>query len=343
MKNDDGALSFGTAIDMSGFDAGIEQIEGKVAGLTSNVEVETSKISQLLANVPTLNIEVVTNASQSLSTIDTAYAELDRVIDTNRSSVLALEEQYRQLGSEISNLGRQAATPAIQAEYDALKQQQTAIKENIALRKKIVTEAEKVGDELYQTEQRLKKEAAAAEKSANSQVSLRTRLRQLREELVMMEASGQRGTAQYRALQEEAGKLTDAWADATAQATILAHDQRGMQGLISGLSGVAGAFSVAQGTMSLFAGENEDLQKIMVKVQSLMAITIGLQQIQQTLNKRFGIHPRYLEWSQRVVEQAHGTECRRAGRRNRRDRDQYRSTGSQCNGDGRRYCGADGQ
>ena len=285
MKNDDGALSFGTAIDMSGFDAGIEQIEGKVAGLTSNVEVETSKISQLLANVPTLNIEVVTNASQSLSTIDTAYAELDRVIDTNRSSVLALEEQYRQLGSEISNLGRQAATPAIQAEYDALKQQQTAIKENIALRKKIVAEAEKVGDELYQTEQRLKKEAAAAEKSANSQVSLRTRLMQLREELVMMEASGQRGTAQYRALQEEAGKLTDAWADATAQATILAHDQRGMQGLISGLSGVAGAFSVAQGTMSLFAGENEDLQKIMVKVQSLMAITIGLQQIQQTLNK----------------------------------------------------------
>lgn len=285
MKNDDGALSFGTAIDMSGFDAGIEQIEGKVAGLTSNVEVETSKISQLLANVPTLNIEVVTNASQSLSTIDTAYAELDRVIDTNRSSVLALEEQYRQLGSEISNLGRQAATPAIQAEYDALKQQRTAIKENIALRKKIVAEAEKVGDELYQTEQRLKKEAAAAEKSANSQVSLRTRLRQLREELVMMEASGQRGTAQYRALQEEAGKLTDAWSDATAQATILAHDQRGMQGLISGLSGVAGAFSVAQGTMSLFAGENEDLQKIMVKVQSLMAITIGLQQIQQTLNK----------------------------------------------------------
>lgn len=285
MKNDDGALSFGTAIDMSGFDAGIEQIEGKVAGLTSNVEVETSKISQLLANVPTLNIEVVTNASQSLSTIDTAYAELDRVIDTNRSSVLALEEQYRQLGSEISNLGRQAATPAIQAEYDALKQQRTAIKENIALRKKIVAEAEKVGDELYQTEQRLKKEAAAAEKSANSQVSLRTRLRQLREELVMMEASGQRGTAQYRALQEEAGKLSDAWSDATAQATILAHDQRGMQGLISGLSGVAGAFSVAQGTMSLFAGENEDLQKIMVKVQSLMAITIGLQQIQQTLNK----------------------------------------------------------
>ncbi|MCM1301394.1 MAG: hypothetical protein NC250_00845 [Alistipes senegalensis] len=285
MKNDDGALSFGTAIDMSGFDAGIEQIEGKVSELTSNVEVETSKISQLLSNVPTLNIDVVTNASESLSTIDTAYAELDRVIDTNRSAVLELEEQYRQLSTEISTLGQKAATPAIQAEYDALKQQRTAIKENIALRKKVIAEAEKVGDKLSQTEQRLKKEAAAAEKSSNSQESLRTRLRKLREELVKMEAAGQREAPQYRVLQEEAGKLTDAWADATAQATILAHDQRGMQGLISGISGVAGAFSVAQGTISLFAGENEDLQKIMVKVQSLMAITIGLQQVQQTINK----------------------------------------------------------
>lgn len=285
MKHDDGTLSFGTAIDTSDFDAGIERIEGKVSELTSNVEVETSKISQLLTNVPTLNIDVVTNASTSLSTIDAAYAELDRVIDTNRSSVLALEDEYKRLGTEITNIGRQAATPAIQAEYNALKQQQTAIKENIALRKKIVAEAEKVGDSLYQTELRLKKEADAAEKSANKQVSLRTRLRQLREELVMMEAAGQRGTAQYKALQDEAGRLTDAWADATAQANILAHDQRGMQGLISGISGVAGAFSVAQGTMSLFAGENEDLQKIMVKVQSLMAITIGLQQVQQTLNK----------------------------------------------------------
>ena len=70
MKNDDGALSFGTAIDMSGFDAGIEQIEGKVAGLTSNVEVETSKISQLLANVPTLNIEVGTGNPERRSAKD---------------------------------------------------------------------------------------------------------------------------------------------------------------------------------------------------------------------------------------------------------------------------------
>ena len=76
MKNDDGALSFGTAIDMSGFDAGIEQIEGKVAGLTSNVEVETSKISQLLANVPTYLCERDEDRAYVLDHLDELVVKL---------------------------------------------------------------------------------------------------------------------------------------------------------------------------------------------------------------------------------------------------------------------------
>lgn len=284
MKHDDGTLSFGTAIDTSDFDAGIERIEGKVSELTSNVEVETSKISQLLTNVPTLNIDVVSNASQSLSTIETAFAEIDRVRDLNAQGIRELEAEYQRLGQQ-GAAAFNKATKAGDDEFRACQRQQQAIQQVINARKRAISEANKQFDLLVKLEQQMKKEAVAAEKAVNSQVSIRTRLRQLREELVMMEAAGQRGTAQYKVLQDEAGKLTDAWADATAQANILAHDQRGMQGLISGISGVAGAFSVAQGTMSLFAGENEDLQKIMVKVQSLMAITIGLQQIQQTLNK----------------------------------------------------------
>lgn len=284
MKHDDGTLSFGTAIDTSDFDAGIERIEGKVSELTSNVEVETSKISQLLTNVPTLNIDVVSNASQSLSTIETAFAEIDRVRDLNAQGIRELEAEYQRLGQQ-GAAAFNKATKAGDDEFRACQRQQQAIQQVINARKRAISEANKQFDSLIKLEQQMKKETVAAEKAANSQVSIRTRLRQLREELVMMEAAGQRGTAQYKVLQDEAGKLTDAWADATAQANILAHDQRGMQGLISGISGVAGAFSVAQGTMSLFAGENEDLQKIMVKVQSLMAITIGLQQIQQTLNK----------------------------------------------------------
>ena len=58
-----------------------------------------------------------------------------------------------------------------------------------------------------------------------------------------------------------------------------------MRRIIQGLSGLAGGFSAVTGAVSLFAGENEDLQRVMAKVQSVMAITMGMQQVAQTLNK----------------------------------------------------------
>lgn len=131
----------------------------------------------------------------------------------------------------------------------------------------------------------MKKQKEAAEKNVSTQISLRTQLRNVREELALLEANGQRGTEAFKKLQQEAGRLTDAIGDATTQARIFSHDNRGLQGMISGLSGVVGAFSAAQGAVALFAGENENLQKVMLKVQSLMSITIGLQQVANTINK----------------------------------------------------------
>lgn len=381
MKQDDGTLSFGTAIDLTGFDEGMSAMESKVSNLGSSVEHESSKIIQALQNIPTLNIDVVSNAAESLSTIQTAYDEIDRVVDANGAAIRELENEYKRL-SEVEKEAMNNNADAGQIE--AIRQEKQAISEVIAVRQQVIEEAGRAADALLQTEQRLKAEALAIDegtmsaeqmrqklgeigaacmkhetelenlekeyhtlrnamgkafnsgndaeynalskkeallkkeintrkklltelrnqsdvleqnaskiekntettkKNETAQVSIRTRLRQLREELVAMEAAGLRGTAQYEAMREEAANLTDAWSDATAQANVLAHDQRGMQGLISGLTGVSGAFAAAQGTIALFAGENEDLQKIMLKVQSLMSITMGLQQVQQTLNK----------------------------------------------------------
>ena len=65
----------------------------------------------------------------------------------------------------------------------------------------------------------------------------------------------------------------------------MSDDYQNMNTVLEVMGGISGAFSAAQGAVGLFAGENENLQKIMVKVQSLMAITIGLQQVAKTLNK----------------------------------------------------------
>lgn len=281
MNVDDGTLSFGTAIDMGGFDEGMSHIEQKVSEIGEKAEVESSRITELLTSIPDVNIDVVTNAAESLAVIQQGFDEIDRVVDTNKAAIRELEAEYSTLADRINKASQKRDS----GEVKRLKEERKAIQENIAIRKKVIDEAAKTADALAITEKQLKKEAEEASKSAAKHENLRTKIRELKLELVEMEAAGERNTAKYREIQEEVGRLTDAWADASTQASILAHDQRGMQGIISGLSGVSGAMSAAQGAVALFAGENEDLQKIMLKVQSLMAITMGLQQLQAALDK----------------------------------------------------------
>lgn len=215
------------------------------------------------------------------ASIEKGFSDIDAVINLNKSSLETLKAKYKELGSAAA----QAFSEGRDADYRRFTEAQKNIQAEITLREKLIAEAAATADALLAEEQALNKQKEAAEKNANTHVSLRTQLRQCREALVEMEAAGQRGTAEYKAMQQEAARLTDAWADAQAQANILAHDQKGMQGLISGITGVTGGFTAAQGAISLFAGENENLQKVMLKVQSLMSITIGLQQVEQMLNK----------------------------------------------------------
>lgn len=213
--------------------------------------------------------------------IEKGFAGIDRIVDTNKASLAKLQEEYKRLSSEAAK----AFSEARDADYRRYIEAAKNIQSEITLREKLINEAQASADQLLQEEKALKKQKETAEKNVSTQISLRTQLRNVREELALLEANGQRGTEAFKKLQQEAGRLTDAIGDATTQARIFSHDNRGLQGMISGLSGVVGAFSAAQGAVALFAGENEDLQKVMLKVQSLMSITIGLQQVANTINK----------------------------------------------------------
>lgn len=57
------------------------------------------------------------------------------------------------------------------------------------------------------------------------------------------------------------------------------------EGMKSGLEGISGAFTAATSMMELFSAENESLQRIMKKVQLAIAITNGLQEVNNMLNK----------------------------------------------------------
>lgn len=264
---DGGSLSFKSVMDNDQMNTAIDETLRRVQGLSDGT----------VAGGKAMDNAFYTTADN----IRKALGDIGTACQMHEKELQKLEAEYQSLGAKAGD----AFMSGRDKEYQQIQQQQQAIGGEITVRKKLLQELREQSNALENAASKQEEVTQKTERAANAHVSFRTRLREVREALIDMEAAGQRGTAAYTQMQNEAARLTDAMADAQAQANILAHDQRGMQGVISGLTGLAGGFSAATGVVSLFAGENEDLQKVMVKVQSLMAITIGLQQVQQALNK----------------------------------------------------------
>lgn len=91
-------------------------------------------------------------------------------------------------------------------------------------------------------------------------------------------------TAYKQELEQVVKEIGTAYREATKTQTMLSKGGSEMAGVMSGLQGIMGVFTSAQGVMALFAKSNEDLIKIQTRLQSVMAITMGLQQISSTLH-----------------------------------------------------------
>ena len=213
--------------------------------------------------------------------INSGFATIDRIFEENKAALKDLQAQYEELGRKAGK----AFTEGRDEEYRAMTAQQATLQSEINLRQQVVSEAEKQADALMKEEQELNKQREAVEKAANAHASLRSQLRACREELATLELEGKQNTEEYKRLQSELHRLSEAMDAVNTQAGILKKGERGWEGIIRGVSGLTGAFSAAQGAMALFVGENENLQRVMLKVQSLMTITIGLREVQLMLDK----------------------------------------------------------
>ena len=265
---DNGALSFSALLDNSQLDAATEETLRRVMGLTDATVLGGEKMERAF-NATAESIR------SALKQIGVACAEHEEKIES-------LEAEYKRLGSEASAAFMQGR----EDEVRRIKEQQAAIQGEITVRKACLDELREYSNILEDAATKQEEHRQKIDDNAKAADSMRTRIKELKEEMMSLVDQGiDEQSAHYQALKDELGRLQDIQSDVMQQGRILANDEAQYQGIISGLSGVAGGLSAATGAMSLFAGENEDLQKVMTKVQSVMAITIGLQQVSEALNK----------------------------------------------------------
>lgn len=220
-------------------------------------------------------------AASSLDQIRVTLGQIGAACEEHEQAIAKLSAEY----DRVSHAASDAFMSGRDDDYRALQGRADAIKGEVTVRKQLLNELRNQSNALEDEAQKIEKAAQEAENAAQSHVSFRTRLREVREELMQLELAGDTSSERYKQLQAQMGELSEAMDAVTTQQNMLKRGERMWDGLLSGLSGVSGAFSAAQGAVALFSGENENLQKIMLKVQSLMAVTIGLKEVQLALDK----------------------------------------------------------
>lgn len=221
-------------------------------------------------------------AASASEDIRNGLSQIGAACEMHVNAIAALKKEYEQITQTMNG----ALKSGNDNEYRALRDRAQAIKGEIATRKSLLNELREQSNALEDEASRMEQARAAAENTAQAHVSLRQQIRALKEEMADAVANGiDEQSEAYKRMVNELGRLQDIQGDIQSQGSVLANDEATFAGVLSGLNGVVGGFTAAQGAVALFAGENENLQKIMLKVQSLMSITMGLQQVAQTLNK----------------------------------------------------------
>lgn len=288
---DGGALSFKSVMDNDQINTAIEETLRRVQGLSDGTVAGGKKMDAAF--------------DATADSIRNALGQIGTACEMHEKELQNLESEYQRLGQKASA----AFMAGRDEEYNAITNQQTAIKGEITVREKLLQELRDQSDELEKVAQKQEENRQKTEENANTQTSMRSRIKALREEMMLLVDQGiDEQSDAYQRLKNELGRLIDIQGDVAQQGRTLANDEQKFQGIITGLSGLAGGFSAVTGAVSLFAGENEDLNKVMTKVQSVMAITIGLQQVAQTLNKDSAFQLVTMnslkEWWRNVVVQA---------------------------------------
>lgn len=143
---------------------------------------------------------------------------------------------------------------------------------------------ERLQDELIDETEGLRHLQAELALTSRAKETLANKIYRVKDAMGQLRAAGESNSAEYGRLRNELEHLNDAYQAVSAEQRLMTKDAGDLEGIISGLQGMNGAIDSVVGAVGLVNNESEKYQRIQTKVQSLIAITIGLQQVQQAVS-----------------------------------------------------------
>ena len=209
----------------------------------------------ILKNLKSMGIEVGKTGAE----LKKALKDADEFVSGMESGLKIVIAEHAKLLSEINKMPEGNARNQLLEEY-----------------RNEAVEIEKVSNQITQY-----KEFLSNVKDESK--SLSVKLKEVTDEMKVLYDRGEQNSVRYQELTQKASEYKEAQ-DAVNKQVQIASGPQGFNGLINTLTFAAGGFSAVQGAIGLFGGESEDLNKIMLKVQSSLALVVGLQEIQKQVS-----------------------------------------------------------
>lgn len=152
--------------------------------------------------------------------------------------------------------------------------------------RKLEAETKAIYEEMKRLQEATGKTSLNVGNYEGATVKLTSQIRQLTEALAVMRLEGKAGTPEYAEMSKKAGELKDALMDAGQEVKNMASDTSQLDTVMSAATAAGGGFSAYVGAMELFGAGSEDVQEAQKKLQAAIAITTGLQAVQNALQKQ---------------------------------------------------------
>lgn len=278
----------------------IEEVKQKNEELTAQIEKQKDEILKQKEAWDNLANAVRTNnvsAIQQYSTVAASSADKGQLreqakqltsdIRTQETEVLNLKTQWEQAYNRLIDYeGILKDSKSIGGSNDtAYSSAALHIDEARTKEKSLDDEYSQATQKLQDQKQQLVEINGQLDNSSQKHLRIRTLIMDGREELIKMQQAGMTNTAEFQQTAEHVGDLRKQMVLANATMQYFADPARHITALKTGIQGLVGATSLLTGVTGLFISDNKEMEEIQTRVQSLLSVSIGLEQTYSAVKK----------------------------------------------------------
>lgn len=223
--------------------------------------------------------EVLIDFQVNTTSLDAAIDQLEKLGEVDAQTAAAFKKTNTELnarGTTARKVGQELKSPVKELDNLEKKTKKFASEFEKAIELGVMDALNEMGLDIDTVRKKFEQLSTGTGKSSDT---LKSKLREVTQELQALQLSGQQNSARYRELTQLAGEYGDAIDEVNNQIKNSRDGERTINGLVNAAQSLTGAFVGVQGAMALFGDESEDTQKALLKLNGAMAVLQGLQAV----------------------------------------------------------------